>query len=32
MKPLLITLKDLVIRIVAHALYDFMRDHWKDGF
>jgi hypothetical protein len=32
MKPWLIALKDLVIRVAAHAIYDFIRDHWKDGF
>jgi len=32
MKFMLIALKDLVIRLVAHALYDIIRDHWKDGF
>ncbi|KPX80403.1 hypothetical protein ALP82_200149 [Pseudomonas savastanoi pv. fraxini] len=32
MKPWLNALKDLVIRMLARAFYDFIRDHWKDWF
>lgn len=30
--PLFNTLKELVMRMVARAAYDFIRDHWKDWF